>query len=172
MVAVKVLVAVLFVIAALLTALVAIAAFTMPVIVRIVAQRHFPDLEARHGGTWHGGLRNALRAVIVFVPAWLACLALLALPPLYLAATWCLGAWFNQRLFRYDALAEHADARELAELPRRIRVPLFALGLIIAPLALVPFVNLLVPLFAGIAFAGLCLDALGRQRQAAHGDGP
>lgn len=163
-VAIDVLVVVLLVIAALLTALVAIAVFTMPLIVRLVAQRHFPTLAMRHGGTWRGGLANALGAVVVFVPMWLACLFLLPLPPLYLAATWCAGAWFNQRLFRYDALAEHADAQELRRLPAAIRGRMFALGLVLAPLALVPFVNLLVPLLAGIAFACLCLDALAHAR--------
>jgi len=165
-VAIKALVVVLLVIAALLTALVAIAVFTMPLIVRLVAQRHFPALEMRHGGTWHGGLRNALGAVVVFLPMWLACLFLLPLPPLYVAATWCASAWFNQRLFRYDALAEHADREELARLPGAMRGRMFALGLVLAPLALVPFVNLLVPLLAGIAFACLCLAALAQARTA------
>jgi hypothetical protein len=164
--AVKSLVVVVLVIAAILSVVVAIAVFTMPLIVRLVSQRYFPALERRHGGTWHGGLRNAVFATLLFVPAWLACFALVALPPLYLAATWCLGAWFNQRLFRYDALAEHADREELARLPVRIRGRLFTLGLVLAPLTVVPFVNLLVPLLSGIAFACLCLDALARERGA------
>jgi hypothetical protein len=164
--AVNALLIVVLVIAAILSVVVAIAVFTMPLIVRIVSERYFPALERRHGGTWHGGLRNAVFATLLFVPAWLACFALVALPPLYLAATWCLGAWFNQRLFRYDALAEHADREELAQLPVRIRGRLFTLGLVLAPLTVVPFVNLLVPLLAGIAFACLCLDALARARGA------
>jgi hypothetical protein len=162
--AVKALVVVMLVIAAILSVVIAIAVFTMPLIVRLVAERYFPRLERRQGGTWHGGLRNALVATLLFVPAWLACLVLLPLPPLYLAASWCVGAWFNQRLFRYDALAEHADREELTRLPARIRGRLFGLGLVLAPLTLVPFVNLLVPLFSGIAFACLCLDALARER--------
>jgi hypothetical protein len=166
-VAVKLGAIVLLLMAALVTVLVAVAVFTMPVIVRFVAERYFPALERRRGGTWHGGLRNALVATLLFVPAWLLCLPLLAVPPLYVALTWCLGAWFNQRLFRYDALADHADREELARLPRRMRGRLFALGLVLAPLALVPFAGLLVPLFAGIAFACLCLDALAQARRAA-----
>jgi len=151
-------------VAAVLSALVAIAVFTMPTIVRLVSARHFPALERRRGGTWHGSVRNALVAVAVFVPLWLASFLLLAVPPLYLAVSWCITGWLNQRLFGYDALAEHADRAELAALLRARRGRLLLLGVLLAPLTLVPIVNLVLPLFAGVAFACLCLDELARYR--------
>jgi hypothetical protein len=151
--------------AALLTAVVAIAVFTMPTIVKLAAARWFPALERRRGGTWHGSLVNVAVALGLFIPAWLASFLLLAVPPLYVAASWCLSGWLNQRLFRYDALAEHADRGELEALPRAIRGRLFLLGALLAPLALVPIVDLLLPLLAALAFACLCLDALAQQRE-------
>ena len=154
------------VVAAIVTALVAVATLAMPSIVKLVAERHFPDLERRRGGSWHGSLRNVVVTLAIFVPVWLASLVLLAVPPVYVAVSWLLSGWLNQRLFRYDALAEHADAEELARGPREIRGRLVALGVIFAPLALVPVVNLAMPLFAAIAFACLCLDALARRRAA------
>lgn len=153
--------------AALLTALVAIAVFTMPTVVKLVAARRFPALERRRGGTWHGSLVNVAIALGVFLPLWLLSFLLLPLPPLYVAASWCLTGWLNQRVFRYDALAEHADRAELAALPRALRGRLFLLGILLAPLALVPVVNLLLPLLAAVAFTCLCLDALARRRAAA-----
>ena len=48
------------------TALAAIAVLTMPVIVKTVASRHFPQLAARRGGTLAGSLRNALFALLAF----------------------------------------------------------------------------------------------------------
>jgi CysZ protein len=150
--------------AALLTALCAIAQFTMPTILRLVAQRHFPTLERRRGGTWVGSLRNLVVALGVFLPLWLASFMLLAVPPLYLLASWGLTGWLNERLFRYDALAEHADRTELAALPRAMHRRLWLLGCVLAPLALVPIVDLLLPLFAALAFACLCLDALAHWR--------
>lgn len=150
--------------AAIVTAIVAVATLAMPAIVALVAARYYPDLERRHGGRWQGSVRNAAFTLLMFVPLWLVALLLLGLPPLYLAVSWCLNGWLNQRLFRYDALAEHADPLELVEVPRHIRGRLFALGVIFAPLTLVPIVNLAVPLFAGIAFACLCLDALAHRR--------
>ncbi|HSV19722.1 MAG TPA: EI24 domain-containing protein [Casimicrobiaceae bacterium] len=150
--------------AALLTALCAIAVFTMPTILRLVAQRHFPALERRRGGTIAGSVGNLIVAVGVFLPLWLASFLLLAIPPLYVLASWALTGWLNQRLFRYDALAEHADRAELAALPRAMHKRLWLLGFVLAPLALVPIVDLFLPLFAGIAFACLCLDALAQWR--------
>jgi hypothetical protein len=157
------------VVAAIVTVLTAVAVLAMPVIVKLVGARYFPALDLRPGGRWHGSLLNAAAALAVFVPLWLLCLVLLGVPPLYLVASWCLSGWVNQRQFRYEALAEHADADELAALPRAIRGRLFALGFVLAPLALVPFVNLLLPLYAGIAFTCLCLDELARRRAAPAG---
>ena len=152
--------AVLLMLAAVLTAIVAVAVLAMPVIVATVALRDFPGLAERHGGTFTGSLVNAAVAIIVFLPLWLLALLLLFLPPVYVAVSLCLSAWLNQRLFRYDALALHAGSDELREVIRGARGRLVLLGLVLAPLSLVPFVNLLAPIYAGVAFTYLCLDEL------------
>ncbi len=147
------------------TAIAAIAVLTMPVIVRTVAARHFPGLAARRGGTFIGSMRNAAIALGVFVPLWLLALPLLALPPLYVAVSLLLNAWLSQRMFRYDALAEHASADEIRAVLRENRMRLLGLGLALSPLSLVPIVNLLVlPIYAGIAFTELCLSELAQLR--------
>jgi uncharacterized protein involved in cysteine biosynthesis len=156
--------AVLLMLAAVLTALVAVAVLAMPVIVATVADRDFRDLAKRHGGTFAGSLGNATVAIGVFLPLWLAALLLLFLPPVYVAVSLCLNAWLNQRLFRYDALALHADGDEMREVIRGARRRLVLLGMVVAPLALVPVVNLLAPIYAGVAFTYLCLDELARLR--------
>ena len=157
----------LYVALALVCAGVAIAVLAMPVIVRTVAARDYPALERRRGGTLAGSVANAVVAVTVFLPLWLASLLLLAVPPLFVAVSLALSAWLNQRLLRYDALAEHADAAEMRAVFRTSRTRLMGLGLLLAPLAYVPVVNLFAPLYAGVAFTFLCLDALAAQRRAA-----
>lgn len=159
-VAAGMLAALLLTFAAVLTAVTAIAVLAMPVIVDGVAARDFPALERRRGGTFAGSIVNALGTIAMFVPAWLLALLLLAIPPVYVAVGIVLNAWLNQRLFRYDALALHADAAELRTVIRSARGRLFRLGLAVAPLSFVPLVNLLAPLYAGIAFTYLCLDEL------------
>ena len=143
------------------TALTAIAVLAMPVIVRTVAARDFPTLIARRGGTFAGSVGNAALALLIFVPLWLVSLPLLVFPPLYAVVSLLLNAWLSQRMFRYDALAEHADRAEIAAVLARCRMRLMGLGLVLSPLSLIPLVNILVlPIVAGIAFTELCLAEL------------
>jgi CysZ protein len=147
------------------TAFAAVAVLAMPVIVRTVATRDFPALAARRGGTFAGSLGNALAALAIFAVLWIASLVLLFVPPVYAAVSLVLNAWLTQRMFRYDALAEHADPAEIRALLAKSRWRLMGLGLVLAPLSLVPIVNVFVlPLFAGIAFAELCLGELAALR--------
>lgn len=150
---------------ALVTILVAMATLAMPVLTGVAAAS-FPALEAKRGGTFAGSLGNALVAIVVYVPLWLASLALFVVPPLALGTSWVLTAWLNQRLFRYDALATHASADEMRTIFRSARGRLLALGLALVPLAFIPIVNLAAPLYAGLAFAYLCLDELATLRGA------
>lgn len=159
-----ILAALLLMFAAVLTALTAIAVLAMPVIVEGVAARDFAALERRRGGTFAGSLGNAVGTIAVFVPLWLLALPLLAFPPIYVATGIVLNAWVNQRLFRYDALALHADPAELRAVVHSARGRLFRLGLAVAPLSFVPLLNLLAPFYAGIAFTYLCLDELAALR--------
>lgn len=143
------------------TALTAIAVLAMPVIVRTVAARHFPALAAVRGGTFAGSTGNAALALAIFVPLWLVSLVLLFVPPIYAVASLVLNAWLTQRMFRYDALAEHATRGEIAAVIDRSRTRLMGLGLALSPLSLIPLVNIFVlPLYGGIAFTELCLAEL------------
>ena len=156
--------AVLLMLAAVLTVLAAVAVLAMPVIVATVAMRDYPLLVRGNGGTFTGSLVNAMTAIIVFLPLALLSLFLLWLPPLFAGVSMLLNAWFNQRLFRYDALALHAGRDELPVVIRAARGRLLLLGLLLAPLSLIPFVNLIAPIFAGIAFTYLCLSELAAYR--------
>jgi uncharacterized protein involved in cysteine biosynthesis len=149
----------------LITAVVVTGIFVMPVIVPLVGERHYPRLERRKGGTVAGSAWHAFATTVVFMvlwlvtlPLWLTGIGALILPPL-------LSAYFNQRMFRYDALAEHASAAEYESVVRASRGRLFLLGLLLAALYYVPLLNLLVPVLSGLAFTHLCLAELARLRQ-------
>lgn len=136
----------------------------MPVIVPLVGRRHFPRLEERRGGTFAGSIWNAAASVVLFavlwvfsLPLWFTGIGALVLPPL-------ISAYFNQRMFRYDALAEHASAAELAQVVRASRGDLFLLGLLLSLLLYVPLINLMVPVFSALAFTHLCLARLAQLR--------
>ena len=166
-IAADVIAALMFTALAAATALTAIAVLAMPVIVRTVAAQHFPALAQQHGGTFAGSVGNAAFALLVFVPLWVVSLLLLFIPPVYAVASLVLNAWLTQRMFRYDALAEHAARGEITAVIERSRMRMMGLGLVLSPLSLIPLVNIFVlPLYGGIAFTELCLAELAALRAA------
>jgi hypothetical protein len=139
----------------------------MPVVVGLVAERHFGSLEMKRGGTVMGSVWNAVRGILAFaalwlvtLPLWLTGIGALVLPPM-------LSAWFTQRMFRYDALAEHASAAEYRRIAQGSTGRLVLMGLLLALLYYVPLVNLVVPVLSALAFTHLCLGELSRIRQKA-----
>ncbi|MBC2760339.1 EI24 domain-containing protein [Thiobacillus sp.] len=123
-----------------LTALVITALFGMTALIRIVAERHYPELKRENGGSFVGSLWNALIAMIVYL---------------------------NQRLFRYDAIAEHASAAEMAALFKNARSGWWGLGVLTGLVQFVPLLNLLGPVFAALAFIHYGLARLDQQRSVA-----
>jgi uncharacterized protein involved in cysteine biosynthesis len=149
----------------LVTAVLVTEVLAMPVIVPLVGERHFPRLERRRGGTVAGSVWNAVTSIALFaalwllsLPLWLTGIGAVLLPVL-------ISALFNQRVFRYDALAEHASAGEYRAVVQEAGGRLYALGLALAALYFVPIVNLLVPVLSGLAFTHLCLAELESLRQ-------
>ena len=136
----------------------------MPVVVPWVAARCFPGLAERKGGTVMGSVFNAAAAITWFILLWILTLPLwftgvgaLLLPPL-------ISAFLNQRLFRYDALAEHASADEYRAVLSRAGGRLYLLGLVLAFVYYIPVVNLAAPVLSALAFTHFCLGELAKLR--------
>ena len=158
----------LFVPLVLLTALVITALFAMPALIRLVAGRDYPELKRENGGGLLGSLWNAAVAVVLFAALWLATL------PLWLIGVGVIvpfvaAAYLNQRLFRYDAIAEHASADEMAALFKSDRAGWWGLGLLTGLLQFVPLLNLFGPVLAALAFIHYGLARLERRRTASVG---
>ena len=135
-----------------LTALVLTALFGMTALIRVVAARDYPELERENGGGLVGSLWNALIAIVLFVVLWVVTL------PLWLIGVgvivpFAAAAYLNQRLFRYDAIAEHASAEPKWRPCSGARA---AAGgdwaLLTGLVQFVPLLNLLGPVFAALAF--------------------
>lgn len=148
-----------------LTALFILGAFGMQKMVDYVASGSFAHLERRHGGSTAGSAWNAIVAFAGMIGMFVASLPLWLLPPLWPLILLAILSWVNQRLLRYDAIAEHADAAEMQRLFREYRGPLYLLGFLLALLAYVPFVNFVGPVVFGLAFIRYQLGALEAIRQ-------
>lgn len=146
------------------TALVITEIIAMPVIVRFVAERYHPDLRRAGGGTLAGSIGNAALGIGVFAVLWMVTLPLWLTGIGAVLAPLLTSAYLNQRLFRYDALAEHASREEFTAIVRSSRGDLFLLGILVSLLLYVPVLNLLVPVLGGLAFTQFCLTRLSAAR--------
>ena len=164
LIAAHVLLFLLFVPLVYLTALFILSVFGMQKMVEHVAQRSFPQLERKRGGGIVGSGWNAALALlgliglaIASVPFWFLPLLWPLIPPVILG-------WVNQRLLRYDALAEHADREEMTRVFSQHRGSLYLLGFLLAIAAYVPILGLLAPVLFGLAFIHYLLGALNSAR--------
>jgi CysZ protein len=151
-----------------LTALFILGIFGMQQMVDYVAQRSFPGLERRRGGGVAGTAWNSLVALcglllfgLLSVPLWL-------FPPLWPIIPLVVLGWVNQRLLRYDALAEHAGAQEMAHLFRERRGALYLMGVLLGLVAYVPVLGFFGPVVFGLAFIHYLLGALAAYRADAN----
>ena len=166
--------------------LLVVAALMAPALTRLVAERRFPALEQKKGGTVLGAIARsigvtllALIALVVSMPLWLVPPLVLILPPL-------IWGWLTYRVMSFDALADYASAEERDALLRAHRVPLLGVGVlcgylgaapsivwasgllfaaaffVLAPIAI--WIYTLVFAFSALWFAHYCLDALDQLR--------
>lgn len=147
------------------TALAITAVFAMPAMVGHVAAKSYPELERKQGGSVIGSVANAAIAVAVYCAGWVLSLPLWLFSPFALVLPIVLMAYLNQRLFRYDALAEHASREEYDLILERATPRLYLLGALVGLLQFVPLLNLFAPIYVGLAFIHLCLAELRQLRQ-------
>jgi hypothetical protein len=164
-----------------------VAIFMTPTMVALVAERRFPALERKKGGSmlasllWSlGSTLLAVVALVLSVPLWLIPPLILLLPPL-------IWGWLTYRVMSYDALVDHASIEERRQIFKVHRGSLLTIGVISGYLGAAPslvwasgamFVvaaPLLVPLaiwiytlvfaFSSLWFAHFTLDALEQLRK-------
>ncbi|HTM61281.1 MAG TPA: EI24 domain-containing protein, partial [Burkholderiales bacterium] len=138
--------------------------FGMGEMVEHVAAQSFPALEKRHGSSVVGSIANGVGTLIGMLVLAVVTLPLWLLVPLWPLIPLVIFAWANQRLLRYDALAEHADRQEMRQIFRQRRGHLYLFGLIMALIAYVPVIGFVAPVLFGLAFFRYLLGALAEHR--------
>ncbi len=155
---------ILFVPLVFVTALVITALFAMPALIHLVADRDYPHLKRESGGGFAGSLLNALIALGIFAAIWLITLPLWLIGA-GLVIPFIATAYLNQRLFRYDALAEHASQDEMRAIFSSRRSLLWGLGLLTGLVQFIPILNLFAPVLTALAFIHFGLACLKNLRQ-------
>ena len=149
-----------------LTALLILGVFGLPAMVEHVASRRFPELARRRGGSLAGSAWNSVLALLGMVLLGLASLPLWLIPPLWPLIPVLIMGWVNQKVLRYDALAEHASADEMRTIFASHRGTLYLLGFVLALVAYVPLLGFFAPALFGLAFIHFLLAQLVAARQA------
>ncbi len=110
--------------------LLAVAWLATPSIVKLVAERRFPALAQRRGGTFAGSLLQGLGSALLALLAMILTLPLWLIPPLAIVLPPLIWGWLTSRVMVYDALALHASPQEREELMRRHRYRLLSIGVL------------------------------------------
>jgi len=147
-----------------LTALFILSVFGMQQMVEYVASRSYPTLDRRRGGGMGGSVWNGLVAFFGLILLGTLSIPLWLFPPLWPLIPLVILAWVNQRLLRYDALGEHADAAEMKDVFRENWATLYLMGFLLALVAYVPILGFFAPVVFGLAFIHYLLGALAAYR--------
>jgi FtsH-binding integral membrane protein len=140
--------------------------FAMPMMVAHVARSDYPQLDLRRGGSFIGSAWNGIAALFIFLLLLVVTLPLWLVPLLWPILSLGLLGYLNQRVFRYDALAEHGDAAEIAQIVAEDRGKLFWLGVAVALAAHVPILGFFTPVYGGLVFIHYALARLVALRSA------
>ena len=148
-----------YLVAMLLTAIV-----VLPLLLNHLAATDYPDLARLGRDSVLAGAWNSIVAALLFLVGWVLTLPLWLVPGMALVLPLFWMAWLNRRTFAFDALAVHATDDEWRTLRWRHGGALLLLGGFMALLAYIPFMGLLAPSLAALAYLHYCLEALRRQR--------
>jgi hypothetical protein len=118
--------------------LLVVAALMTPSVLSLVAERRFPQLERKHGGSFIGSMFGAAWATVAALVALFVSIPLWFVPPLVLIVPPLIWGWLTYRLMSYDVLADHASRDERRELIRRHRTSLLAMGVLTGYLGAAP----------------------------------
>ncbi len=170
-----------------IVALLFVAILMTPAMVALVAERRFPGMERKKGGSLLASLAWSLGSTVLAAVALLISIPLWLIPPLILILPPLIWGWLTYRVMSYDAMVDHASAGERREIFRRHRGSLLGIGVLSGYLGAAPsllwasgamfiaMAPLLVPLaiwlytlvfaFSSLWFAHYCLAALEQLRK-------
>ncbi len=119
-------------------ALLAVALLMSPSMLGLVAERRFPALQRKHGGSVIGGLLASLGATLLALLVMLVSIPFWLIPPLILVLPPLIWGWLTYRVMCYDMLAEHASSEERSTLVKRHRASLLGMGVLTGYLGAAP----------------------------------
>ena len=115
-----------------------VAIFMTPAMVALVAERRFPALERKKGGSLVASLFWSLGSTVLAAIALMLSIPLWLIPPLILILPPLIWGWLTYRVMSYDALVDHASSEERRQIFREHRASLLGIGVVSGYLGAAP----------------------------------
>ncbi|MBC7609927.1 MAG: EI24 domain-containing protein [Polaromonas sp.] len=115
-----------------------VAIFMTPAMVALVAERRFPQLERKKGGSMLASLAWSLGSTVLAIIALVLSIPLWLIPPLILVLPPLIWGWLTYRVMSYDALVDHASSEERRQIFKEHRASLLGIGVLSGYLGAAP----------------------------------
>lgn len=137
-----------------------------PLAVNLLSKTHYQDLEKRGKFIDSRSIFNAVKVGVIFVVGWILTLPLWLIPfaSIVLSVFWT--AYAFSQITKVDAITEHASPAERAFILKKYNKGFWIIGLVCGVVCLIPFMGLVMPVFAILACTHYGLSAL---RELRHG---
>ena len=124
-----------------------IASLMLESICRAVEARHYPHLPEARSQSIMEAIFIGLRFAVILIVLNILVLPLIFIPPVYFVVGWALNGYLLGREFFELVACRRLNASELRAMRRDNSVSTLTAGLVIAVISVIPFVNLILPLF-------------------------
>ena len=125
--------------------------YVTPPVVNYLTEREFQGIEKRGDSGMVMSLWVTLKAVVIFLIAWIVTLPLWLIPGM---------AFVLPILLRFDSLAGHATKLEMKEIKKCDSTSAWLIGLVCAFLSFIPPILLIMPVMSALAFTRHYMGAL------------
>lgn len=134
--------------------------YVTPPVVNYLTEREFQGIEKRGDSGMVMSLWVTLKAVVVFLIAWIVTLPLWLIPGMAFVLPVLLTAYLLMAVMRFDSLAGHATKLEMKEIKKRDSTSAWLIGLVCAFLSFIPPILLIMPVMSALAFTRHYMGAL------------
>ena len=139
--------------------------YVTPPVVSYLTDKEFQGIEKKGDSGMVMSLWVTLKAVIIFLIAWIVTLPRWLIPGMAFVLPILLTAYLLMAVMRFDSLAGHATKLDIQEIRRRDITSAWLIGLVCAFLSFIPPILLIMPVMSALAFTRHYMGALAHVRQ-------
>jgi CysZ protein len=138
--------------------------YVTPPVVNYLSGKEFSPLERRGDASTWLGLWVTLKAVLIFLIAWIITLPLWLIPGMAFILPIVLTAYLLITVMRFDALSAYATKQEMKLIQSNDSSSAWLIGMVCAFLSFVPPILLIMPVMSALAFVRYYLRTLSKIR--------